>query len=172
MLFSIYSTTFLYSYRIISYMICSYESNMCLGNFPIGFKSYTIPMQILWFKGGLIVLVSSYEVWTLRLNRTHISSPTDAWSKYWRKRQKLIKHQSLCPSWFTDIQGYMDDAKTILLQPAEVKNDSVQVVHHHVSDPTKRFTWPGHPILVCQASGEPDKTKWSPMRGQLKIKLA
>jgi hypothetical protein len=39
--------TLLDSYRIISYRICSYESNMCVGNFPVGFKSYTIPIQIL-----------------------------------------------------------------------------------------------------------------------------
>jgi hypothetical protein len=34
--------TLLDFYRIISYRIYFYESNMCVGNFPIGSKSYTI----------------------------------------------------------------------------------------------------------------------------------
>jgi hypothetical protein len=35
------------SYRIISYGICFYESNACIGNTPIESQSYTNPMQIL-----------------------------------------------------------------------------------------------------------------------------
>jgi hypothetical protein len=34
-------------YRIISYRIYSYESNMCVRNFSIESKSYIIPIQIL-----------------------------------------------------------------------------------------------------------------------------
>jgi hypothetical protein len=40
----------LFSYRIT--LLDSYESNMCVGNIPIEFKSYIIPMKILWIKGG------------------------------------------------------------------------------------------------------------------------
>jgi hypothetical protein len=37
--------TLLNSYMIISYEICSYESNACVGKFLIWFKSYTIPSR-------------------------------------------------------------------------------------------------------------------------------
>jgi hypothetical protein len=40
---------------------------MCVGNFPIEFKFYIIPMQILWIKGGLNVFLYLEDVTSISI---------------------------------------------------------------------------------------------------------